>query len=127
MSDEKPDLAVILEHYDIQVTHGKQVQMTKCPFHETVGKHFSINTGNGLYNCKSCGERGDSYTLIMKKEGVDFVGARAFAAGLGLSDGGTGGGDERVSGSRHAGGRAVAARKGAGSGGSSYVPRWRRS
>ncbi|WP_420488706.1 CHC2 zinc finger domain-containing protein [Kribbella italica] len=126
MSDGRPDLADLLEHYDVPVNRGRVSQMVKCPLHEDRTASCSINTERGLWNCHSCGNGGDSYELIKQKEGVNFVGARDFAAALGLADGASGGGDERLSGSRYAGRRKVPARSGNQPRGGGYKPSWRR-
>ncbi|WP_405056942.1 CHC2 zinc finger domain-containing protein [Kribbella sp. NBC_01505] len=126
MSDGRPDLADLLEHYDVPVNRGRSSQMVKCPLHEDRTASCSINTERGLWNCHSCGSGGDSYALIMKKEGLTFAGARDFAASVGLANGAAGGGDRKLSGSRYASRRPIPARKGNRAGGSSYQPSWRR-
>jgi hypothetical protein len=125
-SGEKPDLAAVLDHYDVPYNPQRATGMTRCPLHEDNTPSFSYNTDRGLWRCHSCGEGGDVYNLIMKKEEVDFVGARAFAATLGLATGGAGGGDGELSGSRYGGRRRVSPAKGAGKAGGNYVPAWRR-
>ncbi|WSR66890.1 CHC2 zinc finger domain-containing protein [Streptomyces sp. NBC_01198] len=100
--------------------------MVSCPLHDDRTPSMSINLGEGLFKCQSCGVGGDSYTLIMQKEACDFRGACALAASLNLAEGTTGGGDERLSGSRYGGGRRVPAGKGSRAGGGGYTPTWRR-
>ncbi|MEU9126559.1 CHC2 zinc finger domain-containing protein [Kitasatospora sp. NPDC048540] len=124
--DEKPDLGELLDHYDVGRNPLRATGMVRCPLHEDNTPSMSFNTDKGLWRCHSCGEGGDSYSLIMKKEDTDFVGARTFAATLGLAAGGAGGGGDELSGSRYARGRRLPARKGDRSGGSGYVPAWRR-
>lgn len=123
--DDKPDLNELLEHYG-SPTKLRVSYMTRCPLHDDRTPSFSVNTDKGLWNCHSCGERGDAYTLIMKKEEIDFVGARAFAATLGLATGGAGGSDSELSGSAYGGRRKVAGRKGDRPRDGGYVPAWRR-
>ncbi|WP_341849463.1 CHC2 zinc finger domain-containing protein [Streptomyces yokosukanensis] len=123
---EKPALEAVLEHYGVDINSHRAMGMARCPLHEDNTPSFSYNTDRQLWKCHSCGEGGDTYTLIMKKESTDFVGARAFAASLALATRDGGGGDERVSGSAYGGRRAVPAgsrdRKGRGG----YTPAWRR-
>lgn len=125
--DEKPDLNELLEHYGSR-TKSRNTYMTNCPLHEDRTPSMSVRIDEALWNCHSCGEKGDSYTLIQKREEVDFVGARAFAATLGLSTGGASGGDEKVRGSRYGSQRrSTATRKRKVPPGKAYTPAWRRS
>ncbi|WP_234329646.1 CHC2 zinc finger domain-containing protein [Streptomyces viridochromogenes] len=100
--------------------------MTHCPLHEDDTPSFSWNTDRQVWKCHSCQEAGDSYTLIMKKEKTDFVGAKRFAASLALPTRDVGRGGERVSGSSYAGRRTVSPRPGNRSRGGGYTPAWRR-
>ncbi|MEU7030026.1 CHC2 zinc finger domain-containing protein [Streptomyces sp. NPDC046275] len=100
--------------------------MSRCPFHDDDTPSFSWNTDRQLWKCHSCGKGGDAFTLIMEKEGTDFVGARALAASLAFATRDAGGGDERVSGSSYTGRRAVSPRSGHRSRGGGYTPAWRR-
>ncbi|WP_263729929.1 CHC2 zinc finger domain-containing protein [Cellulomonas sp. SG140] len=127
MSDDpKPDLAAVLDHYGVRHSSSRQIEMVSCPFHEDRTPSLSIRLDRGLWNCKSCGRAGDSYSLIMQKEDINFVGARTFAAGLGLANGRAGGGNRRVSGSRYAGGGSDSEGSGDRASGSDWVPSWRR-
>ncbi|WP_372441960.1 CHC2 zinc finger domain-containing protein [Actinoplanes campanulatus] len=100
--------------------------MVKCPLHEDKTPSCSIDTGDSLWKCHSCGKGGDAYTLIMEMEKCDFVRARAFAASLGLPTGGAGRGGVELSGSAYGGRRRLPARKGNQPRGSGYTPSWRR-
>ncbi|GAA0967323.1 CHC2 zinc finger domain-containing protein [Actinocorallia libanotica] len=124
--DDKPDLGAVMDAFDVDYDPMRAAGMARCPLHEDNTPSMSFNTDKGLWRCHSCGEGGDSYTLIMKVKEVDFAGARSFAASLGLATGGAGGSGEQLSGSRFAGGRKVPARKGDRKGSSGYVPAWRR-
>ncbi|MFD6636793.1 CHC2 zinc finger domain-containing protein [Micromonospora chalcea] len=111
----------------MQVNPYKVSQMVRCPLQdEDRTPSCSINTNTGLWNCHSCGTGGDSFALLMKKEGIDFVRARALAATLGLAAGSAGGSDDGVRGSAYGGRRKVPARSGDRKGGGGYVPAWRR-
>ncbi|MEU6057006.1 hypothetical protein [Streptomyces sp. NPDC047097] len=87
---------------------------------------MSYRLDAGLWKCHSCGEGGDSYTMIMLKETTDFPGARALAASLGLPEGDAGGGDPSLRRSAYGGGRAVASRPRARTSGGNFRPTWRR-
>ncbi|MFI1655597.1 CHC2 zinc finger domain-containing protein [Streptomyces sp. NPDC020472] len=100
--------------------------MTACPLHEDNTPSMSFNTDKGLWKCHSCGKGGDSFSLIMEKEGTDFVGARALAASLAFTTRDAGGGDRDLSGSSYAGRRTVSPRQGNRPRGGGYTPAWRR-
>ncbi|WP_083673211.1 CHC2 zinc finger domain-containing protein [Micromonospora sp. CB01531] len=101
--------------------------MVRCPLQdEDRTPSMSIDTDRELWNCHSCGKGGDSYALLMEKEGINYVGARALAASLHLAAGGAGGSDSGVSGSAYGGRRKVPARSGDRKAGGGYVPAWRR-
>jgi hypothetical protein len=123
---EKPTLAAVLDHYEIDYNPERTAGMAPCPLHDDNTPSFSYHLDRGLWKCHSCGEGGDSYTLLMKKEPTDFAGARALASSLALATGDAGGGDERVSGSAYAGRRAVSPRSRNQQGRGGYVPAWRR-
>ncbi|AOQ26970.1 DNA primase [Streptomyces phage Rana] len=124
--DTKPTLESTLLHYGVDLHSERRTGMTHCPLHEDNTPSLSYNLDKELWRCHSCGQGGDSYTMIMKKEGTDFRGARTVGAALDQSEGSTGGGDEGVRGSSYGGRRSVPARKGARSDGGGYQPRWRR-
>ncbi|WP_282703774.1 CHC2 zinc finger domain-containing protein [Streptomyces sp. CC219B] len=123
---EKPTLEAVFEHYDIDFNSARATGMSHCPFHEDDTPSFSWNTDRQVWKCHSCQEAGDSYTLIMKKEKTDFVGAKRFAASLALATRDAGRGDERVSGSAYTSRRAIPARSGDRPGRGGYTPAWRR-
>ncbi|MEU5427592.1 CHC2 zinc finger domain-containing protein [Streptomyces olivoreticuli] len=123
---EKPTLEAVLEHYEVEFNPLRSMGMAPCPLHEDNTPSMSFNTDRGLWKCHSCGKGGDSYTLIMEKEGTNFVGARTLAASLTLATRDVGGGDERVSGSAYGGRRAVSGRSRDRARRGGYVPAWRR-
>jgi DNA primase len=47
--------------------------MGLCPFHKEKTPSFSVNPDRGLYHCFGCGESGNAYTFVMKKEGLNFT------------------------------------------------------
>lgn len=67
--------------------NGSLNAMGLCPFHDDHNPSFSVNTETGLYNCFSCGEKGDIFTFYMKLQGVDFPTAlRDIGAMAGMID-----------------------------------------
>lgn len=72
----RPDIADLLDHYGVIGHRG----MVPCPLHEDRTPSCSVNYEKNLWNCFSCSEGGDSWSLIMKREGLDFEGAKEWAA-----------------------------------------------
>jgi DNA primase len=44
-----------------------------CPFHGGKNANFSVSTRTGHYLCFKCGEKGDVFTFVQKRLGLDFV------------------------------------------------------
>src|SRR5690606_11938784 len=81
MSIDPPDLAEVLDWYDVPFNPERDGnQRVSCPMHEDKTPSLSVNLGKGVLRCFSCDLRGASWQLIMMKEGVDFRGAVAFVA-----------------------------------------------
>jgi hypothetical protein len=125
-SEKKPTLEAVMHHYEVDFNDQRNTGMAKCPLHDDNTPSMSYKLDDGVWKCHSCGEGGDSYSMIMMKEDTDFRGARALATALHLPEGDAGGGSEHVSGSRYGGSRSVPARSRDRAGGSGYVPAWRR-
>jgi len=49
--------------------------MGRCPFHGEKTPSFSVDPAQKLYYCFGCGEGGNAFTFIEKKEGLDFADA----------------------------------------------------
>ncbi len=47
--------------------------MGRCPFHAEKTGSFSVDPAQKLYYCFGCGEGGNAFTFIEKKEGLDFA------------------------------------------------------
>ncbi|HHT9107118.1 MAG TPA: CHC2 zinc finger domain-containing protein [Candidatus Wunengus sp. YC63] len=72
----------ILANLDIASFYQTQIPSLKvnvkpnalglCPFHDDHNPSFSVNVETGLFNCFSCGEKGDIFTFYRELHGVDF-------------------------------------------------------
>lgn len=70
---DKHSIQPVLEHYgatNIRETWGWQ--KIRCPIHEDGTASASVNTTENVFVCHACGVKGDTYKIIMEKEGVGF-------------------------------------------------------
>lgn len=73
---------------DIASVIGEHVKLTKagrnfkglCPFHEERTPSFMVSRELQIYKCFGCGEAGDVFTFLEKREGLDFYEALKFLA-----------------------------------------------
>jgi len=79
-------LAFYREYFPDLNPNGRENVNLLCPFHEDHEPSFSLNVKTGLWNCFGCGEKGDVFDFVAKREGLDgFSEALRFlAAKLGL-------------------------------------------
>jgi DNA primase len=69
----KHSIIDVLQHYgvtNIRESHGWQKM--KCPIHEDSHASAGVNIEENIFTCHGCGVKGDTYKLIMEKEGVNF-------------------------------------------------------
>ncbi len=43
-----------------------------CPFHPERSPSFEVSDSKGFYHCHGCGESGDAFTFLRKKDGLSF-------------------------------------------------------
>ena len=60
----------------------------KCPFHIDTHASAAVNYDKNAFVCHGCGVKGDTYSLIMYKEGGDYREAVKFATSV-LASGNT--------------------------------------
>jgi len=60
----------------------KSWQKILCPFHNDSTASATINTELNAFNCFACGVKGDTYSIIMQQEGVEFREAVKIAEGI---------------------------------------------
>lgn len=80
---EKHSIQPVLEHYgaiNLRETWGWQKM--KCVVHEDSTASASVNVTENAFACHACGVKGDTYKIIMEKEGVGYREAIAIAEGI---------------------------------------------
>ena len=73
----------VREAADIVKVVGEHVKLKKvgsswrgpCPFHQGTHPNFSVVPSKGIYTCFVCGEKGDVFTFLQKRLGIDFPAA----------------------------------------------------
>lgn len=80
MGQEKPPIADVLTYYGADVNESGGQRKIRCPFHgDDRNASASVHWDKAVFNCFTCGVRGDSLALIMSREGLTFVEALSFA------------------------------------------------
>ncbi len=68
---ERADIVeVISEHVQLKKAGRRLVGL--CPFHDEKTPSFSVDPTKQFYHCFGCGEGGNIYSFLMKKEGLEF-------------------------------------------------------
>lgn len=73
----------LMSEYAYVEARGSNQFWVKCPFHGGGNERTAscrLNLEMGRYYCFGCHETGDIFTLVMKKEGLDFSGAVEYLA-----------------------------------------------
>ncbi|HSL96664.1 MAG TPA: DNA primase [Thermoleophilia bacterium] len=68
------DMVEIVGHYT-QLKKSGANYMGCCPFHEEKTPSFSVNPVEKLYYCFGCGEGGNLFSFVQRKEDLDFAAA----------------------------------------------------
>lgn len=103
----KHDIVRVLEHYGFTIGSNRGGwQSVRCMFHNDHIKSARLNIDKGGFRCFACDMAGDVYSLIMKREGVNYGEALKIA--------------ERITGESHGELRAKPRRGSSVSGGSRY-------
>lgn len=76
----------ILEHLSPQDIYGADLKknskgfVMRCPFHRDTEPSFQVYEDNKSFKCFGCGIGGSAFDFIMKRDGVDFLGALKYLA-----------------------------------------------
>jgi DNA primase len=86
---EKPSIEEYLHYIGAAVpAMGNGWRKMKCPFHIDTHASAAVNFDKNAFVCHGCGVKGDTFSLIMYKEGGDYREAVKFAASV-LASGNT--------------------------------------
>ncbi len=69
---QRADLVDLLADY-MQLKKAGKVFKGLCPFHDEKTPSFTVDPVKQLYHCFGCGEGGDIFTFLSKREGLDFM------------------------------------------------------
>jgi DNA primase len=80
---DKPSIEEYLNYIGAAVpAMGSGWRKMKCPFHDDSHASAAVNYDKNAFICHGCGVKGDTYSLIMYKEGGDYREAIKFAASV---------------------------------------------
>ena len=83
MERDKPEIGEYLHYIGATVpAMGSGWRKMKCPFHIDSHASAAVNFDKNAFICHGCGVKGDTYSLIMYKEGGDYREALKFAASV---------------------------------------------
>jgi DNA primase len=68
---ERADIVEVVSDY-VQLKKAGRLFKGLCPFHDEKTPSFMVDPVKQLYHCFGCGEGGNIYTFLMKKEGLEF-------------------------------------------------------
>ena len=80
---EKPSIEEYLNYIGADTPAvGAGWRKMKCPFHGDTHASAAVNYDKNAFVCHGCGVKGDTYSLIMYKEGGDYREAVKFATSV---------------------------------------------
>jgi len=79
VAQEKHQIRPILEHYGASIRSGRGWVKCKCPFHDDRSPSAAVSEELNSFICFACDIKGDTYKIIMQKEGVEYGEAVTFA------------------------------------------------
>jgi hypothetical protein len=80
---DKPSIEEYLNYIGADTpAMGSGWRKMKCPFHIDTHASAAVNYDKNAFVCHGCGVKGDTYSLIMYKEGGDYREAVKFATSV---------------------------------------------
>jgi len=68
----KVDIVELISSYGVVLKKAGRSFKALCPFHEEKTPSFMVSPERQIFKCFGCGEAGDVYGFLMKKEGMEF-------------------------------------------------------
>ncbi|MBC7247546.1 MAG: DNA primase [Actinobacteria bacterium] len=68
---ERVDIVEVISDY-VQLKKAGRLFKGLCPFHDEKTPSFMVDPAKQLYHCFGCGEGGNVFTFLRKKEGLEF-------------------------------------------------------
>ncbi len=68
---EQADIVEVISEY-VQLKKAGRLFKGLCPFHDEKTPSFMVDPAKQLYHCFGCGEGGDVFTFLRKREGLEF-------------------------------------------------------
>jgi DNA primase len=69
------DIVAIIQEFGVPLRRTGGDWRGACPFHGGKNPNFSVTPKLGAYHCFVCHEKGDVFTFLRKKQGLDFTAA----------------------------------------------------
>jgi len=64
----------------VSLTGGPVEFRGLCPFHLEKNPSFTVNVDKRFFHCFGCGASGDLFEFVMRRKGLDFMGALKLVA-----------------------------------------------
>ena len=69
------DIVAIIQEFGVPLRRSGGDWRGACPFHGGKNPNFSVSPKVGSYHCFVCHEKGDVFTFVRKRQGLDFTAA----------------------------------------------------
>ncbi len=79
LRNKVPMSSVVRTYTKVMSKGGKLLAL--CPLHDEKTPSFSLSDERGVFYCFGCGEKGDIFSLVMRKQNISFAAAVKVIAG----------------------------------------------
>lgn len=79
MTDELPDIVLVLRYYGAIINRTTGQVSVKCPFHNDSHASAGFSAKDNIFNCFTCGVQGNSIQIIAKQERCSIREAKSIA------------------------------------------------